>query len=400
MNVSVRLTLPLLLAASAAVAPAQSDNDAILKKLAEITGLAVLRPVAQITMPREKLKGYFEERIAEVVKPEEIRQEELAMKKLGFAPPTFDLKKTTVELMTEQAAAFYDYRKRQMVLLQGDSPGMMQDMALVHELAHALADQHFSLEKFIKKSGGSDDGSLARMAVMEGQATWLMSEFMAQKMGQSLLQSDAIVKMMSSMAGAGASAFPVLQSVPLYMKESLMFPYAQGLRFQHEVVTKLGKDGFKEVFRRAPLSTREILHPEIYFAKTPSAVTKLPVLADEKEWKKLMQGSMGEFDHQILLRQYHPELQVLAEQWRGGSFQLWEQRKNAQRVALVYGSQWADAKSAASFFGAYKHVLKKKWTKTEFKKDEANLLTGVSEDGAFTVRLSGNMVTSVEGLPE
>ena len=56
------------------------------------------------------------------------------MKKLGFAPPTFDLKKTTVELMTEQAAAFYDYRKRQMVLLQGDAPGMMQDMALVHEL--------------------------------------------------------------------------------------------------------------------------------------------------------------------------------------------------------------------------------------------------------------------------
>ncbi len=399
MNFSPRLSLPLCLAVTAAVAPGQSDNDEILQKLAEITGMAVLRPVDQITMPREKLKGYFEQRIAEVVKPEEIRREELALKKLGFAPPTFDLKKTTVDLMTEQAAAFYDYRKRQMVLLQGDSPGMMQDMALVHELAHALADQHFSLEKFIKKSNGSDDGSLARMAVMEGQATWLMSEYMAQKMGQSLLKSDAIVKMMSNMAGAGASAFPVLQSVPLYMKESLMFPYSQGLRFQHEVVSKLGKDGFKEVFRRAPLSTREILHPETYFAKTPPPVVKLPSLADEKEWKRLIQGSVGEFDHQILLRQYHPELQLLAEQWRGGAFQLWEQRKGPQRVALVYGSQWTDAKSAASFFGAYKHVLMKKWNKTEFQKDEANLLTGVSEDGAFSVRLAGNMVTSIEGLP-
>ena len=55
---------------------------------------------------------------------------------------------------------------------------------LAHELAHAIADQNYNLGKFIRQGRKSDDGSTARLAVMEGQATWLMSEFLARKMGQ------------------------------------------------------------------------------------------------------------------------------------------------------------------------------------------------------------------------
>ena len=392
----LRLTVPLLLAAVVATA---QENEVILKGLAEITGLAMLKPVAQIVMPRDKLKAYFDERINEVVKPGEIRLEELALKKLGFAPPEFDLRKTTVDLMAEQAAAFYDYRKKQMVLLDGGSAGMMQDLALVHELAHALADQHFQLEKFIKKSGSSDDGSLARMAVMEGQATWLMSEYMAKKMGNSLLQSDAIVNMMSNMAGAGGGGFPVLQSVPLYMRESLIFPYSQGLMFQHKVLVKLGKEGFKEVFRRAPQSTQEILHPEKYFEKITPLAARFPAFPKEKEWKKLTEGSVGEFDHKILLKQYAPSLELLAEQWRGAHYQLWEQKKDSKRVALVYVSQWANEKAASEFFAAYKDILGKKAKNTVFSEEKPNLLAGTSEEGSFTVKLEGARILSVEGLP-
>ena len=401
MKTLFRFTLPALLAAAGASAAPAQDNEAILKGLAEITGLAMLRPVAQIVMPRDKLKAYFDERINEVVKPGEIRLEELALKKLGFAPPEFDLRKTTVDLMAEQAAAFYDYRKKQMVLLEGGAGGMMEDLALVHELAHALADQHFQLEKFIKKGGASDDGSLARMAVMEGQATWLMSEYMAKKMGQSLLQSDAIVGMMSNMAGSGAGAggFPVLQSVPLYMRESLIFPYSQGLMFQHKVIVRLGKDGFKEVFRRAPQSTQEILHPEKYFEKAVPIPAKFPPFPKEKEWKKLTEGSVGEFDHKILLKQYAPSLELLAEQWRSSHYQLWELKKDSGRVALVYTSRWATEKAAAEFFAAYRQILQKKLKDAVFSSETPTSLTGASGEGAFSVRLEGTLITSFEGLP-
>ena len=378
---------------------AQDPTVDILKKLSQASGLAVLKPVLQQTMARDQLKSYFEERIKEVVKPEEIRIEELGLRKMGFAPKGFDLKKTTVDLMAEQAAAFYDYRKKKMVLLEGQGDAM-QEMALVHELAHALADQHFQLEKYLKKAGSSDDGSLARMAVMEGQATWLMSEVMARKMGQSLEGNDVMVDMMARMASSGGSGFPIFQSVPLYMRESLVFPYGSGMRFQHKVTAKLGKEGFAEVFRRPPGTTREILHPEKYLEKTKPELVKAPELAKPADWKELATGTSGEFDHMILLRLFSKDEEPLAESWRGGVYKLSESKKDKSRVALAYASVWDSEETATKFFHAYEDVLKKKFASCEFKEKTAARMTGKSEEGWFVTKLEGRRVSSLEGVAD
>jgi hypothetical protein len=395
---AIMIRVLFLLLAATLTAPAQEVQE-ILKQLGEITGLGVVRPVTPQVMKREELKKYFESRLAEVVKPEEIRLEELALKKFGFVPADFDLKKSTIDLMSEQAAAFYDYRKKKMVLLEETGTGVMQEMALVHELAHALADQHFHLEKFLKKAGSSDDASLARMAVMEGQATWLMSEVTARRMGQSLLESPAMVDTMSRLAGAGGSGFPVFQSMPLYMRETLVFPYSQGMVFQQRVAEKLGKQAFGEVFRRPPQSTREILHPETYFDRDPPVKIDLPVLANRNRWKELLQGNVGELDHQILLKQYAHSFELLAANWRAGRYQLWEDKKD-KRVALAYVSAWSSEKAAAEFFGVYKDVLSWKWKKCVFTGQNDKRLAGRSEDGHFVTRLEGTTITSLEGLAE
>jgi hypothetical protein len=223
-----------LCAAGQSGPPEQSTNanvfeeiDSILNELSEITGFRKIKPVRTATMSRLELKGFLEKRIQEVVDPKEIRAEEIALKKFGFIPEDFDLKSSTIDLMTEQAAAFYDYREKKLYLLEGGSKEMQQP-ALVHELAHALADQHFNLEKFVNPRR-SDDSVLARMAVVEGQATWLMSEFVARKLGQSLRESPAIVEMMSRAAEGMSAQFPVLNQVPLYLRETLLFPYGKGM---------------------------------------------------------------------------------------------------------------------------------------------------------------------------
>jgi len=84
------------------------------------------------------------------------------------------------------------------------APSGMQETALVHELAHALADQSFHLERFIKQGGRSDDSEMARMAVMEGQATWLMTEVQARRSNQSISGNPALLDAMSG--GAEGSA--------------------------------------------------------------------------------------------------------------------------------------------------------------------------------------------------
>src|SRR4051812_24084522 len=375
-----------------------SEIDDSLARLAKITGLKQVRKVQFDTIDKPRLKVFLEEQIKQEVKPSEIRAEELALKKLGLVPQSFDLAKNTVDLMTEQAAAFYDYRKKKLFLMDAANGGGDQDTVLAHELAHALADQHFNLDKYLHR-GKTDDSSLARMAVMEGQATWLMYEVQAQKTGQSLTTSPSIVESMSQSSDGGNSQFPVLSKAPLYMRESLLFPYMQGLKFQQAVVLKMGKAGFAEVFRNPPANSQEILHPEIYLNHTPVKKPAMPTIAVRSAYRVLTGGSIGEFDHSVLIEQYtdKKEAGALSPHWRGGAFELLEEKKKKHTI-LLYASEWEDAASARQMFDAYRHILIGKWKTMLPKKESDGLLVGEGDDGYFRLQLAGTRLTSIEGM--
>src|SRR5260370_29824994 len=136
--------------------------DRSLQDLASISGMKSKRPIRYDLITKDKVNEFLKDRVKESVKPEEARAEEITLKKIGFVPADFNLEKSTVDLLTEQAAAFYDYHKKKLFLTDW-APSGMQESALVHELAHALADQYFHLERFIKQGGKSDDSELARM---------------------------------------------------------------------------------------------------------------------------------------------------------------------------------------------------------------------------------------------
>lgn len=369
-------------------------------ELARITALKPLKKVQYSTMSRADLRKYLEQKVKEELKPEEIRVEELALKKFGLVPQNFALAATMVDVMTEQAEAFYDYRQKKLFLVEGESANPIQNAALLHELAHALADQHFQLEKFIRK-GKSDDSTLARTAVMEGQATWIMYEWMASKAGQSLRKLPALAQMIESRSADITGQYPVLGNAPLYLRASLLFPYAEGLRFQQAVIEKYGDNGFAEVFRNPPVDTQQILHPELYFNNSKPREVKLPKPPDAYRYKELMSSTVGEFDHAILLQQYGSrELSDrLSPKWRGGQIALYE-AKSGRDSALLYASEWESAEDAREMFKAYRQVLEKKWKKVTFTREAADQLEGIGDDGIFRLSLDGTRISSIEGLPE
>ena len=375
-----------------------AEIDDSLDRLSKITGLKQVKKVQYDTIDKPRLKAFLEQQIKDEVKPDEIRTEELALKKLGLVPQNFDLAKNTVDLMTEQAAAFYDYRKKKLFLMEAAAASDGdQTTVLAHELAHALADQHFNLNKYLHR-GKTDDSSLARMAVMEGQATWLMYEVQAQKMGQSLTTSPAIVEAMSQASDPGGQ-FPVLSQSPLYMRESLLFPYMQGLKFQQAVIVKMGKAGFAEVFRNPPENSQEILHPEKYMNRAAVKPPAMPVIETRSAYRELTNGSIGEFDHSILIQQYtgKTEAATLSPHWKAGAFELLEEKKKRHTV-LLYASEWDDAASAQQMFEAYRRVLKGKWKTLVVKKESPGLFLGEGDDGFFRLQLEGTRLTSVEGM--
>ncbi|MEB2359853.1 MAG: hypothetical protein HUU41_03520 [Bryobacteraceae bacterium] len=374
------------------------EISAIMAELEEISGLDAPARVRYDTITRPELRRYLERKIQEEVKPEEIRADELALKKFGFVPPDYDLKESTVDLLTEQAAAFYDFRARKLFVLESAS-GALDQIALVHELAHALADQNFRLAKFIKRGESSDDDSLAHVAVMEGQASWLTGEYLARMSGQSLKTSPALLERMSRSADDAAGQFPVLKSAPLYIRETLLFPYTAGMRFQNAVLEKFGFEGFRRVFKNPPVTTQQILHPQKYFDAILPTRPRPPELPKAASYRSLTEGSVGELDHEILLRQYIGEDAArLAERWRGGSFELFEHRKTKE-VVLAYAVEWNETSDARRYFELYRRILAAKWKTFHPTEESEAAVAGEGDGGHFRVELIGKMVTSLEGLP-
>jgi hypothetical protein len=372
--------------------------EQVLADLTEITGLKPVRKIEYDTIDKARVTQFLNERIREFIKPEEIRAEELALKKFGFVPQDFDLAKTSVDLMAEQAAAFYDFRKKKLFILESASEAVQQ-IALVHELAHALADQHFNLEEFIDLANKSDDSATARMAVMEGQATWLMSEYLARRTGQSLKTSPAIVQLMSRAAQMSQGQFPVFDAAPLYMRETLLFPYAQGMLFQHALVEKFGQEAFSRIFHKPPVSSQQILHPEKYFGGLKPTEPELPSVSSEEDYEELTEGYIGELDHAILLRQYAGQEQAdsLSPRWKGGRYRVLEDKKDKHAV-LAYVAEWESEAVAREYFALYRQVLAKKWKAMKVSKESGGLVEGRGDDGYFVLRLKGARVSSLEGM--
>jgi len=370
----------------------------ISRQLSEITGLPLLRPVPCSFIDKQRVNACLKQRLKEETSPQDIRAEELTLKKFGLVPADFDLAASTVDLLTEQAAAFYDYHKRKL-FLTGSNSEESEDTVLAHELAHALADQNFNLGRYIKQARKSDDGSTARLSVMEGQATWLMSEYTARRLGQTLLGNQALAASMAGMTDSGAGQFPVFEKAPLYLRRSLVFPYTEGMAFQSAVLERDHQRAFSEVFTDAPVSTQQILHPEKYFAKVKPTEPALPDPHLPRGYKELVSGELGELEHGILIEQYvgKPEAQEIAPHWRGCRFELRENKKLA-RVVLLYAVEWDEEASAARYFALYRQVLAKKWKHMTVDAEAADRVTGTGDDGWFELRRNGAVVTSVEGM--
>jgi hypothetical protein len=389
-----------------AAAPAEAKHAApepcrqvpeISRELSEITGLPLRRPVPCSVIDKQQVNAFLKQRLKEDASPEEIRAEELTLKKFGLVPADFDLAASTVDLLTEQAAAFYDYHRRKLFLTAAS--GESQGAVLAHELAHALADQNFNLARYIKQGNKNDDGSTARLSVMEGQATWLMSEYEARRQGKTLLGNRELTESMAAMTDSGGSQFPVFEKAPLYLRRSLVFPYAEGMVFQSAVLERDHQHAFAEVFTSAPVSTQQILHPEKYFARVTPVAPELPDPHLPSGYKGLVRGTLGELEHSILLEQYagKEQAQEIAPHWRGCRFELRENRK-AGRVVLLYAVAWDDEASAARYFSLYRQALGKKWKHMTVDAESANRVSGTGDDGRFELRREGATVTAVEGL--
>ena len=338
------------------------------------------------SITRAEIAQFLDTRTRETIKPEELQREEAALEFLGFIPAGFDLRKLIIDLMTEQAAAFYDYNKKALYLSDWTPEGM-RDTAVVHELAHALADQNFHLGRYTRKVENSSEQTSARQAVIEGQATYLMFAFAAFPGKPSAEMHPDPSLFDQSVAPAGGQ-YPVFDRAPLYMRMDLIFPYTWGLAFQSALLDRMGKDGYVAPFRNPPVSTQQIIHPELYFSGQQPRPCSLP--KPPHGYKVIFEGDLGELDHRILIQQFVSltEAKRISPQWRGGAYRVVENKKDHGRM-LFYVSEWADERSATAFLGDYRKCLEGKSKEMTISADSDATLRGHNSRGYFRVERTG-----------
>ena len=364
----------------------------------EISGLRPLKPIRRASISRKAIRELVKSRLTEEMSAEQIRHEELFLRKFGFVEENFNLAEQLVGVVAEQAAALYDFKTKTLYLATW-APDDIQEPALVHELVHVLEDQHFNLGKFSKKSKGADQ-DLARSAVVEGQASWVMIEHVLRQSGQSMIENSLLAAAAAGASRFEAERYPVYSASPLYLREVLLFPYTEGLLFHQAVIEKYGREGFARVFRRPPISSQQILLPAAYFEERKPTRPALPTIKLPRRFKKTSQGEVGQFDHFILLKQYVGEEQAesLAPRWRGGVYRIRETKSRDQGV-LFYAVDWERLSDAVLYFDLYQRICREKWDQMHIEKRFKDKVLGRSETGGFVISRRGTVVTSIEGLP-
>jgi hypothetical protein len=404
--------LAALLASAASAQPSSAlfaQVDEMLHALSQITGWKVKQTVPAEILPKEKFAKMVAEDVKDAEGNKETHATEITLKMFGLVPQDFNLAQESGDLITEQAAAFYDYKKKRLFVIESTGTGGARNsneelLELAHELAHALADQQHSLKKYLNDTDHDDEAATARQAVIEGQASWLSWAYLAQRSGGKAEVPARLLDQLADSAGGDGDGFPVFTQAPLYIRESLTFPYTDGMRFQDAIYHKLGQAAFERVLAKPPVDSQQILHPDEYLESKAPMYPDPPALEsvigkDAKQFRVLTDGEVGEFDFSVLLRQYtnDTEGRDAASHWRGGFYRLYENKKDKYPV-LAHASVWDSPEAAKRVFELYQEVLHGKWKKLQIDKSSETQVTGTGDSGRFWLRLVGNSVQSIEGI--
>ncbi len=350
--------------------------DAVLHADSVNTKLPILHPVKRQLASRDQVQKFVETRMKDDEQAQRLARSAVVLKKFGLLPRDFDLESFLVDLLREQVAGYYDAKTKTVYLLDWLPPAVQMPV-MAHELTHALQDQNFDLEKWVKaaeprKKGNpqmeiaSDEQIAARQAVVEGQAMAAMIDYMLVPTGGSVVDSPAIVKAIQSgmMEGPGSEVF---QRAPLYLREALLFPYEHGLNFVRELLIKGGKQqAYAGVFKNPPQDTLEIMAPAHYLSGrrvAPLAVPNFDSLLGSG-YQRFDVGAVGAFDIAILARQFGTEEQSnqLWPNWRGGYYYAVKKKSAApDALGIVYLSRWATPEAANEFASVYRSSVAKRY---------------------------------------
>jgi hypothetical protein len=393
-------------------------TDEVLKETSTLRQLAVIRPVQSSTQSRAEIERAVVKNLDEDISATDLHAAEVTLKKLGLAPPDFQYRALMIRLLTEQVAGYYEPKTRQFHLADWiDVEG--QKAVMAHELTHALQDQHFDLRRFEHWPKGESDSELAAHALIEGDATLAMVMYVS----SDLMRARNFLKSLSAM-GVDTKE---LDQAPRVIRESLLFPYQEGLNWTRALYKEGGWAKVSQAFTTLPQSTEQIMHPEKYLAHEAPVKVTLPDLTSllnegsrmksvppvpaggsktPVTWKRIASDVNGEWGTYLQLDQFlksPTESHRAAAGWAGDRYAVYE--SSTGQVVFVSVSTWDTEDDAREFYDAYVKRTELRNPGIEAmnsavdQQKQALMKRFRTSEGTVVIELRGARVMTIEGLP-
>jgi hypothetical protein len=241
----------------------------------------------------------------------ELQATEAIMRALGLLDGDIDLLQELNTFSTEGIAAFYDPSRKRVFVPEGPLTPSLR-ATLVHELTHALQDQHYDLSAI--KDDAPDDEASAERALIEGDAERIEHAYVGSLSGADMAQYREETKR------AGAESRRGLEGVPSIIRALFESSYVLGEGLIGALLLDGGPDRIDQAFDDPPTSEEHLLDPFTYLdGDEPIDVPKPALEAGETE---VDAGDLGAITWYLLLAErldLHTALKAV-DGWGGDAY--------------------------------------------------------------------------------
>jgi hypothetical protein len=324
-------------------AEVQDELLALVRTTEEIRGLRFQEPPTIVIVTVQELEDRVRAQIEE--EAEDFPADEALYKLLGLLDAEVNLQALLTELYGEQVAGYYDGDTGELVVpMREEGFSVVQRGTMVHELTHALTDERLDFHASYTAMLDEDrlDQASAYQALIEGDAS--MTELL-------YLQTLSQAELGEFFAEALDIDTTALDSAPLFIQDSLIFPYDSGLAWVQDHYVRDEWATINEAYAEMPGlpgSTEQIITPSDYERDLPKSLdaSAPPVSGYELE----RESTWGEFGFRIMIDQVLGEDVGIdaADGWGGDYYAQWFDGQNAALLILFEGDTDRDTEELRS----------------------------------------------------
>ena len=291
--------------------------------VADARGLPFLRPVDATLLDDEAFSARVRDQAVEDL--DALRDTEDVLRALGLLDAADDLAEVLTAFLGAGVVGFYDPETGELVV-RGASLTPYVRTVLVHELTHALDDQHFGLER-PELDDADDETGLAFAALVEGNAVRveeLYRDTLSDEDRRAAIEEESAI-------GLGID----LGSIPRVVPQLIGFPYLFGPGMVAALHEAGGERRIDAAFADPPVTSEQVLDPARWLAGEAEPVVVPPPGADGAV---IDEGTLGLWGLYVLLADELGDAAAVeaARGWGGDWYVAWRRdQETCVRASVV-----------------------------------------------------------------